>query len=89
MNFYQDSRHVDSWPNDDNTPATAEYAYDGGGAMETFTLLRHNKSVTVVFGDGSARRTDIKELWGLKWHRTFDTTNIYTQPNAPWPDWMQ
>ncbi|MCK5566211.1 MAG: type II secretion system protein [Planctomycetes bacterium] len=87
--FYQGSRHVDSWPDDWNEPATGEYAYDGNGAMQTFTLLRHNKSINVVCGDGAARRVDIKELWGLKWHRIFDTSNIFTQPNAPWEPWME
>ncbi len=87
--FYLDSRHVDSWAHDTDTPASAEYAYDGGGAMETFTLLRHNKSNDIVFGDGAVGRTDLKDLWGIKWHRTFNTRNAYADGTLTFPGWMR
>ncbi len=94
--FYLDSMQIDAWPHDTDTPTNREYyigEFDPSagivGHMWKFTMLRHNTSVNVVFGDGSVGKTDIKELWELKWHRTFNTTNIYTQPNAPWEPWMK
>jgi len=87
--FYLDSRWVDAWPNDDNEPKTdPDDPTSGSGYMNHFVLDRHNEAVNAVFFDGSGRKVDIKELWSLKWHKTFDTTNLYTQDNAPWPDWL-
>ena len=93
--FYMDSRHVDSWPNDDNIPANYEFPADvpggdigGFGAMRVFTILRHNKSVNTVFGDGSVVRTRITDIWAWKWHRTFNTRNDYATGKNTFPDWM-
>jgi len=41
--------------------------------MQHFAVPRHEKKVNILFFDGSSRTTRIKELWGLKWHREFDT----------------
>jgi hypothetical protein len=46
----------------------------------------------MVFADGSARRVGLKELWKLRWHKTFNTNGVWTtaggnQPN--WPEWMR
>jgi hypothetical protein len=41
----------------------------------------------------TVRKVGLKELWTLKWHRTFDTANAWTgaggvQP-GDWPEWMR
>ena len=41
--------------------------------MQHFAVPRHDKKINVLFFDGSSRTTPLKELWGLKWHREFDT----------------
>ena len=85
-----DSRHVDAWPHHTDTPPSQEFGYDGYGAMQVFLLNRHGNGVSMaVFADGSARAVGLKEMWTLKWHKTFDTDNSYTQPSTPWPAWMQ
>ena len=93
--FYQDSRHVDSWPTDTDIPADYEFPLDsptgstgGSGAMRIFTMLRHNKSINAVMGDGSIERTRITDLWTWKWHRTFNTNNEFTDGSYDFPDWM-
>jgi prepilin-type processing-associated H-X9-DG protein len=53
--------------------------------MPTVTLTRHGKMTNIVFMDGSSGSVDIKELWGLKWHRSFNTG---FRTNHDWPDWM-
>ena len=88
--LYLDSGWVDAWPDDTNIPPSEEFGYDGQGYMNHFLQNRHGNGVLMgVFADGSARAVGLKELWTLKWHREFDTNNPYTQPNAPWPFWMQ
>ena len=85
-----DSRHVDAWPHHTDTPPSQEFGYDGYGAMQVFLLNRHGNGISMaVFADGSARAVGLKEMWTLKWHKTFDTDNSYTQPSTPWPAWMQ
>jgi len=74
--------------------------YDGepwpGGhnnEMRRFCLDRHQGFVNVLFLDASMQRVGLKQLWTLKWHRTYDVTGIWTQAGgvAPtdWPQWMR
>ncbi|MCK5000607.1 MAG: type II secretion system protein [Anaerohalosphaera sp.] len=58
-------------------------------AMETVCMDRHSGGINIVFLDASARHVTIKELWTLKWHKTFDTNNSWTLSDAPWPDWIK
>ena len=72
--------------------------YDGqwvaaNNEMRHFCINRHNAFINHLFLDWSVRRVGIKELWTLKWHRTFDTNGFWTkvggaQP-ADWPSWMR
>jgi len=94
--FYLDSRHVDSWPHDTDIPADYEFPADsptddigGQGSMRVFTMLRHNKGINIVFGDGSVRRVGLQELWGIKWHRTFNTNNDYATGKKLLKPWMR
>lgn len=73
---------------DKNLPPKYEPAYSNdflqnwnpGCEMANFTVNRHNKAVSAVFMDGSARKVKLKELWELKWHRNYNT-------NGKLPDW--
>jgi len=49
----------------------------GPGEMDRYCMNRHNGYVNGLFLDWSARKIGLKELWTLKWHRTFDI-------NGPW-----
>ncbi|MHC4489509.1 MAG: type II secretion system protein [Planctomycetota bacterium] len=61
--------------------------------MMHFAINRHNGSNNHLFMDWSVRKVDIKELWTLKWHRTFDTSGFWTQAGgaqpSDWPHWMR
>lgn len=88
--FFLDARWVDVWPDDTDVPRNEEWSgTSGGGYMRAVALTRHGLKTVVVFMDGSVSRTDIKDLWRLKWHRKYNLTNTYTQANAPWPAWMR
>ncbi len=64
--------------------------------INRFAMNRHGKgSLNCLFMDTSARRIGIKEMWTLKWHRQFDTKNVFTMagnggnPYPDWPPWMR
>ena len=54
-----------------------------GHEMKHFAFDRHNGGIQGVFMDHSVRHVPIKQLWRLKWHRTFDTSF-----KMSWPQWM-
>jgi len=49
----------------------------GPGEMDRYCMNRHKGYINGLFLDWSARKIGLKELWTLKWHRTFDI-------NGPW-----
>ena len=61
--------------------------------MRRFCLDRHASAMNSVFLDSSVRRIGLKELWTLKWHESYDTSNAWTKAGgavpADWPDWMR
>ncbi|MGC9941461.1 MAG: prepilin-type N-terminal cleavage/methylation domain-containing protein [Verrucomicrobiota bacterium] len=61
---------------------------DAGKEMEHFTVPRHGsgKLTQILFFDGSASSTKVKNLWYLKWHRNWDQT--YVQ-NIILPGWVR
>jgi hypothetical protein len=46
-----------------------------------------------AFLDWSVRRTGLKQLWTLKFHRTWNTANAFTLAGGvqatDWPEWMR
>jgi prepilin-type N-terminal cleavage/methylation domain-containing protein/prepilin-type processing-associated H-X9-DG protein len=95
--LFLDSIYVDAFPLPTDSPFKNEppplYWDNANGdwsfqATRLFCLPRHSGGINGVFVDGSARRIGLKELWSLKWHVNYDTSNQWTQPNAPWPQWM-
>jgi len=65
-----------------------------GHEMKHFVIDRHrNGRVNHMFLDWSTREVDLKELYKLKWHRTFNQVGGWTlaggvQPST-WPEWMR
>jgi len=61
--------------------------------MMHFCIDRHNGFVNYLFMDWSARTVGVKELWRLKWHKTFDTEGPWTMAGGvnptDWPQWMR
>jgi prepilin-type N-terminal cleavage/methylation domain-containing protein len=49
----------------------------GGMEMKRYVINRHNYTVNTCFVDFSVSKVDLKELFVLKWYRTFRT-------NGPW-----
>jgi prepilin-type N-terminal cleavage/methylation domain-containing protein len=75
------------WPMDTDVPPRSNGYWDTNvitPEMPRFCFDRHSGNVNSVFLDMSARKVGLKQLWRLKWHRSY---NINTNPT--WPDWMQ
>lgn len=61
--------------------------------MARFCLDRHNGYTNGLFLDWSVRKVGIKELWALKWHRSYNTAGPWTKTGGikpgDWPEWMR
>ncbi len=88
---FVDCQYVALNPSSTDSPP----AYDGarGNQMQFACMERHIQSINGLFLDFSVRKIGLKELWTLRWSRTFDTADTYTtvggmQPED-WPQWMR
>ncbi|MHC4560099.1 MAG: hypothetical protein ACYS80_22665 [Planctomycetota bacterium] len=61
--------------------------------MRRFCLNRHEGHINAVFLDYSTRQVGLKELWTLKWHRSYNTAGPWTLDGgvkpSDWPEWMR
>jgi prepilin-type N-terminal cleavage/methylation domain-containing protein/prepilin-type processing-associated H-X9-DG protein len=80
-------------PYDTDSPPLLEGVQLPGSNMSIFCLDRHNGGPNMLFMDTSVREVGLKELWILKWHKNFNTSDIWTKAGgaiaSDWPDWMQ
>ena len=80
-------------PDPNDQPPTYEGDSPSGNEMRTFCIDRHDGGINILFMDWSIRKVGLKELWTLKWHRSYDTSGPWTKaggvkPND-WPEWMR
>ncbi len=87
---------VDSWPLDiDQPPLTPNGPPDrpNTNEMERVCVDRHDGFLNSAFADWSVRKVGLKELWTLKWHRTFNVNGAWTKAGGvspdEWPQWMR
>ncbi|MBL7154050.1 MAG: type II secretion system protein [Phycisphaerae bacterium] len=63
------------------------------GNMPRVCIDRHDGHINSLFMDFSVRKVGLKELWTLKWHRTWNTANEWTIAGGvkpeDWPEWMR
>jgi prepilin-type N-terminal cleavage/methylation domain-containing protein/prepilin-type processing-associated H-X9-DG protein len=60
--------------------------------MMHFAIVRHGKTMQMVFFDGSARKLRPRKLWELQWHRNFDVNYVGTlcaKDALYFPVWMR
>jgi hypothetical protein len=82
--LFLDCRFFGGWPLNSNVPPNPENNQDltdgqGGQAMKRFCINRHQGAINGVFLDYSIRKIGLKQLWTLKWHRTFNTCGTWTK----------
>ena len=80
-------------PDPNDQPPTYEGEHPSGIDMRAFCIDRHDGGINILFMDWSVRKVGLKELWTLKWHRSYDTAGCWTKagsvkPDA-WPKWMR
>lgn len=90
--LFLDALRFDLWPLETDAPVENLYAAWVGSSMARCCINRHGGGVNCLFLDGSARKVGLKELWTLKWHKSFNTAGPWTQAGgvttADWPEWM-
>lgn len=88
-----DSLRFDGWPLATDTAPNVRLHSDWFPEMRRYVLDRHRKYTNCVFMDFSVRRVGMKELWTLKWSRTFNTSNRWTKAGkvdrSLWPEWIK
>ncbi len=91
--LFVDALRFDLWPRETDPPAASEPAAWSSNHMARCAINRHDGAVNCLFLDGSARKVGLKELWTLKWHRSFNTEGPWTRAggveSADWPQWMR
>ena len=62
----------------------------GNNQMNRFNLNRHQFKTNLVYVDGSARSVRLRDLWKLKWFKSYNGHAAYSRvESAGWPDWMK
>jgi prepilin-type N-terminal cleavage/methylation domain-containing protein len=92
--LFMDAPWIDTWPMDDDLPPDFDnWHWNLGSMMARFCKNRHDGYICGVFLDFSVSKIGLKQMWTLKWHRTFDTCNEWTlcggATKQRWPLWMQ
>ena len=87
---------VDAWPREnDNPPQYGAGPSDtvNSNEMNRVCVDRHDGFVNSLFADWSVRKIGLKELWTLKWHKSYNINGQWTtaggvRPDG-WPQWMR
>ncbi|MBL7154049.1 MAG: type II secretion system protein [Phycisphaerae bacterium] len=74
-------------------PPDYEDMYDHHEPTNWVCIDRHDRHINSLFMDFSVRPVGLKELWTLKWHRTYNTANEWSIAGGvkpeDWPEWMR
>jgi prepilin-type N-terminal cleavage/methylation domain-containing protein len=86
----------DVWPQPNQKPfpdETTLWNYDATDHMARACMNRHLGSVNISLCDFSVRRVGVKELYTLKWHRSFNIRGPWTIAGGvnddQWPEWIR
>jgi prepilin-type N-terminal cleavage/methylation domain-containing protein len=91
--LFVDALRFDLWPLETELPAEYEFAAWSSNEMARCCINRHVGFVSCSFLDYSAGKVGLKELWTLKWHKSFNTSGPYTLAGGvqanDWPEWIR
>ncbi len=91
--WFIEALRFDLWPLETHAPAQNEFAAWSGNNMARCCINRHQGFLNAAFMDWSVRKVGLKELWTLKWHRSFNTAGPWTQAGGvtaeDWPEWIR
>ena len=88
------AQRYNGWPLHTDTPPEMDGCiWNDDSQIGRYCLDRHNGFVNGLFLDWSARKLGLRELWTLKWHRSFKTAGPWTRAGGAvsedWPDWLR
>jgi len=91
--LFLDALRFDLWPVETTPPAQSKFAAWTDQDMARCCINRHAGYVGCAFADASGRKVALKELWTLKWHKSFNTCGPWTRAGgvdaSAWPDWIR
>jgi prepilin-type processing-associated H-X9-DG protein len=91
--MFLEALRFDLWPRFTDAPAANEFALWTGNNLARCCINRHDGAVNCLFVDGSVRKVGLKELWTLKWHKSFNTAGPWTKAGGvlpqDWPQWIR
>ncbi len=97
--IFSDGRWLGGFSNSDRIgylqpPATLKEAENGTSmyynwGIGQYCIPRHISGTNMLYGDFSTRKTDLKDLWKLKWNRNFNINNRYAIDETVFPDWIK
>ncbi len=91
--LFIDALRFDLWPVETTPPATNEFEAWTDQDMRRCCINRHDGFVGCAFADASARKVGLKELWTLRWHKSFNTAGPWTRAGGvtagEWPEWIR
>jgi len=97
--LWQGQWWVDAWPRDADVPPDISDSTmaipdrPNVNEMERVCVDRHGGTVNNLFCDWSVRPVGMKELWTLKWHKSYDIRGAWTTAGGvtadEWPKWMR
>jgi prepilin-type N-terminal cleavage/methylation domain-containing protein len=91
--WFSEALRFDLWPAETDAPAANEFAAWSGDLMARTCINRHQGFENVAFMDWSVRKVGLKELWTMKWHKSFDINGPWTQAGGvtpdDWPEWIR
>lgn len=89
-----ESLRFDLFPQPTDPPAAREDAvWSSNNHMARACMNRHVGYVNISMCDFSVRKVGLKELYTLKWHKTFNVAGPFTLAGGvtadKWPDWIR
>ncbi len=94
MPLFLDAQRYNTWPIHTDTPPEIEgLNWYGFTHMTRVCINRHDGFVNCLFLYFSARKVGLKELWTLKWHRSYNISGPFTlaggMQSDEWPEWLR
>ncbi len=90
---FVDCLYVALNPTPNDSPPQIEAARSSSSQMQFSCIDRHAQNINGLFLDFSIRKIGLKELWTLRWSKTYDTAGVWTTVGGvrpeDWPPWMQ
>jgi len=89
-----DALRFNVFPRETDTPPDQEdLAWQAEMHMRRICINRHDGFINMAFLDWSVRKTGLKELWTLRWHKAYKIAGPWTTAGGilpeDWPEWMR